>query len=165
MLDTDYSDNDNNLGDDPSINEKKNINKITNNNVEEEEDKYEANLIKELKVKGKPNKRSSSIKIYKNKKKQKKYENNSSSRNNSCVELKDIDEDNINNNSENKSKKKVNFDHPNFLEIINIESYKKYNSENMWKDPFDGVTDINSLQFPIEDDELINRKECCCIIF
>ena len=37
-----------------------------------EEDKYEANLIKELKVKGKPNKRSSSIKIYKNKKKQKK---------------------------------------------------------------------------------------------
>ena len=34
-------------------------------------------------------------------------------------------------------KKKLLFKEPNFVEIIDVESYKKFNEENTSKDPYD----------------------------
>lgn len=47
-----------------------------------------------------------------------------------------------------KKKKRVNFSR-NFVTIINVESYKKYNSENTCRDPFNQKADL----------------KCTCIIF
>ena len=41
-----------------------------------------------------------------------------------------------------KIKKKVKFLEPNFVRIIEVESYKKFNEENTSKDPFDFAKQI-----------------------
>ena len=59
-----------------------------------------------------------------------------------------------------KKSKKVRFLEPEFVKVIFVESYKKYNEENTSKDPFDDNNDL----------ENVNKKEdkekvlCSCII-
>ena len=45
-------------------------------------------------------------------------------------------------NNNTKNKKKVKFLEPNFVRIIEVESYKKFNEENTSKDPFDFAKQI-----------------------
>ena len=63
---------------------------------------------------------------------------------------------NILKKEENKKKKKVKFMEPIFVDIIEIESFKKFNEENTHKDPFTYYMDNN------EDKENVL---CSCYIF
>ena len=48
--------------------------------------------------------------------------------------------------SKNIRSKKVTFLEPNFITIIDVESYKKYNEENTCKDPFEDIEFINNMK-------------------
>ena len=79
--------------------------------------------------------------------------------------------------SKNIRGKKVSFLKPNFVTIIDVESYKKYNEENTCKDPFEDMEFSNNMNLDhikknnsrnIEDEEEIDGKErvqCTCFIF
>ena len=79
--------------------------------------------------------------------------------------------------SKNLRGKKVSFLKPNFVTIIDVESYKKYNEENTCKDPFEDMEYSNNMNLDhinknnsrnIEDDEEVDGKErvqCTCSIF
>ena len=62
-----------------------------------------------------------------------------------------------NENRKRKKKKEVKFMEPQFVEIINVESYKKFNEENTSKDPYDKD----------ENDKKENKSKlmCSCFIF
>ena len=68
------------------------------------------------------------------------------------------------------NKKKVVF-LPDFLTIIDVESYKKFNAENTCKDPFDNLELLNGtiiLKNKDRDDDEIDGKttlQCSCFIF
>ena len=78
---------------------------------------------------------------------------------NESVDLNKINklkENNINlENIEKEKEKKVKFLEPEFVQIIEIESYKKYNMENTCKDPF----------FPDDKKEEKTKFMCSCFIF
>ena len=78
---------------------------------------------------------------------------------NESVDLNKINklkEDNINlENIEKEKEKKVKFLEPGFVQIIEVESYKKYNMENTCKDPF----------FPDDKKEEKTKFMCSCFIF
>ena len=154
-------------------------------------------------------KRSNSIDLYKKQKKdkEKNYKqnkestksikstksNNSQSNNNINI-LANVNKatDNMLNNKMEKSpiknnnkQKKVTFLKHNFVTIIDVESYKKYNEENTSKDPFDdlqfvkNINNINNININIninnnninnkknekEGDENKVRLNCTCFIF
>ena len=123
-------------------------------------------------------KRSNSINLYKKRRK------NKESKNIKRISRKDLD-----NNVEKENKmatkkssknirgKKVSFLKPNFVTIIDVESYKKYNMENTCKDPFEDMEFSNNMNLDhinnkntrnIEDDGDLDGKErvqCTCCIF
>ena len=78
---------------------------------------------------------------------------------NESVDLNKINklkENNINlENIEKEKEKKVKFLEPEFVQIIEVESYKKYNMENTCKDPF----------FPDDKKEEKTKFICSCFIF
>ena len=145
-------------------------------------------------------KRSNSIKLYKRHKKEKELRNSLKKENNIDIDnnknniyegpVVDVVDEPINNNNnidkkKNKSKR-VTFVEPNFVSIIDVESYKKFNAENTCKDPFDemqymqninNVNNINNYNINIninnnkkkqeqeqEGKEKINCS-CACIVF
>jgi hypothetical protein len=115
-------------------------------------------------------KRSNSIKLYKKQQKDKQkrdFLNNES--------IKDVKNDNIvhlipENNDEKRNKstqKKVSFC-PDFVTIIDVESYKKFNEENTCKDPFDDMEFLNGkLNLNIKDEEEDGKAkvQCSCSVF
>ena len=78
---------------------------------------------------------------------------------NESVDLNKINklkENNINlENIKKEKEKKVKFLEPEFVQIIEVESYKKYNMENTCKDPF----------FPDDKKEEKTKFMCSCFIF
>ena len=78
---------------------------------------------------------------------------------NESVDLNKINklkENNINlENIVKEKEKKVKFLEPEFVQIIEVESYKKYNMENTCKDPF----------FPDDKKEEKTKFMCSCFIF
>ena len=122
-------------------------------------------------------KRSNSINLYKKRRKNK--ERNIKKR----ISRKDLDNSIENENkiakksSKNLRGKKVTFLKPNFVTIIDVESYKKYNEENTCKDPFEDIEFSNNMNLDhinknisknIEDEEEVDGKErvqCTCSIF
>ena len=102
--------------------------------------------------------RKSSISLYKNKKLQKKIE-----------KIVKETQGNLNSNIDkqqttNKGKvstKKVTFSKTNFLNIINVESYKKYNAENTCEDPFEDIKKTDKNQ---QSNDHVNVN-CTCFIF
>ena len=78
---------------------------------------------------------------------------------NESVDLNKINklkENNINlENIVKEKEKKVKFLEPEFVQIIEVESYKKYNMENTCKDPF----------FPDNKKEEKTKFMCSCFIF
>ena len=144
---------------------------IKTDNDDDNYDNYESNIIKSGTIQNKPNKRSNSIKLYKKQKQKQKQEKNQNN-NNIAVELLNVDMNNS--DTIKKNKKNVKFQYPNFVETIEVESYKKFNSENTYKDPFDGCTDINEINkvydMDDEDDDVnpirkIYQSCCRCNIF
>jgi len=144
-------------------------------------------------------KRSNSIKLYKRHKKEKELRNSIKKENNINIDnnkdniyegpVVDVVDEPINNNNIDKKKnksKRVTFVEPNFVSIIDVESYKKFNAENTCKDPFDemqymqninNVNNINNYNINIninnnkkkqeqeqEGKEKINCS-CACIVF
>ena len=117
-------------------------------------------------------KRSNSIKLYKKHKKDKDKKN--SSKKDNDIEVKDKVGDIFEISDYKKKKKnkntnkKVSFP-KDFLTIIDVESYKKYNEENTCKDPFENMEFVNG--------RLINTKKndyephlkssviCSCVFF
>ena len=68
---------------------------------------------------------------------------------------------NIVNNNNIKKNKKVGFKEPDFVEIFDVESYKKFNEENTSKDPYDYLLNNNN------NEKKEDKKEkvlCSCII-
>ena len=118
-------------------------------------------------------KRSNSIKLYK--KHQKDKEKKLSLKKESKKEVKNEDvfaaEENgtkrPNKSSKNVKQKKVVF-LPNFVTIIDVESYKKYNEENTCKDPFENMEFINGrININTNDDEPDGKARvlCSCLIY
>ena len=131
-------------------------------------------------------KRSNSIKLYKKHKKQK--EEKDQIKNDSTKSIKNNDNIYIEAEKNNKNKnikenkeikniktKKVTFLEPNFLTIIDVESYKKFNAENTCKDPFEdmdlGNNALNNINYSNnhKNDKDEDEKErvfcsCSCLI-
>ena len=118
-------------------------------------------------------KRSNSINLYKKQQKEK-HKKESSTNNNEEVKEENVNDVPIENNGTEKinklNKKKVVF-LPDFLTIIDVESYKKFNAENTCKDPFDNLELLNGtiiLKNKDRDDDEIDGKttlQCSCFIF
>ena len=105
------------------------------------------------------NEKNSSENIYNKSKRQqiKKIENDINNINNNANnKILDKTNNNENNNKDNKKKKEVKFLEPQFVEVIYVESYKKYNEENTSKDPYFG-NDNNK-------DENKTKLMCSCLI-
>jgi len=119
-------------------------------------------------------KRSDSIKLYKKHKRDRERKNSLRNNNNSNNEMSSENE-NDNKFSQKSSKnvrsKKVTFLEPNFITIIDVESYKKYNEENTCKDPFEDIEFINNMEIEhiyTNNNEIDDGKErvhCSCSIF
>lgn len=57
---------------------------------------------------------------------------------------------------------------PNFVTIIDVESYKKFNEENTCKDPFENMEIINghiNIKNNDDEDDGKARVLCSCIIY
>ena len=117
-------------------------------------------------------KRSNSIKLYKKHKKDKDKKN--SSRKENDIEIKgkagDIfDISDYKKKKKNKNtNKKVSFP-KDFLTIIDVESYKKYNEENTCKDPFENMEIVNGrlVNTKKNEDESNGKASvlCSCVFF
>ena len=125
-------------------------------------------------------KRSNSIKLYKKHKKEK--EEKDQIKNDSTKSIKNNDNIYVEAGNDNKSKnitqnkttknaknKKVTFVQPNFVTIIDVESYKKFNAENTCKDPFENMEIVNGRLVNIKknDDEPNGKAKvlCSCVFF
>ena len=115
-------------------------------------------------------KRSNSVDLYKkHKEKQLKKQKENNNDNNNKIEPM-TEEKKINKNDNNKNGKKVTFLKTNFVTIIDVESYKKFNQENTSKDPYDElVNNNNNINNNKDDNEKNdNGKEkvvCSCFIY
>ena len=118
-------------------------------------------------------KRSNSIKLYKRHQKEKQRRESSIKEPINNVKKDDLVKENPDRNGTNRTsktkKKKVNF-LPDFITIIDVESYKKFNEENTCKDPFDDPNFLNggiNLNFNDDDDEMDGkaRLQCSCSMF
>ena len=122
-------------------------------------------------------KRSNSINLYKKQRRDK--ERRTKKRVSRKDLLNDMEKENkiAIKSSKNLRNKKVSFLKPNFVTIIDIESYKKYNFENTCKDPFEDMEFINNMNLDHiyknnlknnEEEEELDGKErvqCTCSIF
>ena len=117
-------------------------------------------------------KRSNSIKLYKKHKKDKDKKN--SSKKDNDIEVKDKAGDIFEISDYKKKKKnknankKVSFP-KDFLTIIDVESYKKYNEENTCKDPFENMEFVNGrlINTQKNNDEPNGKTSvlCSCVLF
>jgi len=117
-------------------------------------------------------KRSDSIKLYKKHKRDR--ENNLRNNNDPTSNSENQNDKKLRRKStKNLMNKKVSFLEPNFITIIDVESYKKYNEENTCKDPFEDIEIVNNMKIDhiephTNDNEIDNGKEsvhCSCSIF
>ena len=79
--------------------------------------------------------------------------------------IDDINKNNNNNNHNNikgKKTKKVSFLNPEFVVIIDVESYKKFNEENTCKDPYDEYIKNNNINNNKENNK--DKVLCSCFI-
>ena len=119
-------------------------------------------------------KRIDSIKLYKKHKKDRERKNslkNNINPNNEMNSEKQNDNKFTQKISKNVRNKNVTFLEPNFITIIDVESYKKYNEENTCKDPFEDIEFINNMKIDhinTNNNEIDDGKErvhCSCSIF
>jgi hypothetical protein len=137
-------------------------------------------------------KRTNSVDLYKHKRSKNKKKTNKGDSNNNIknitLNLNDSpsNEANANNASmkpfKNGKTKKVSFLTPNFITIIDVESYKKFNEENTSKDPFEdlefikNINNINNFNINYSTNNSTNNNEkdindgkesvnCTCTIF
>ena len=123
-------------------------------------------------------KRSNSIKLYKRHQKEKEKEKRNSIKKENEKDTKEQSGDIFNisvndaNKKPNKSSKNVKQKRvvflPNFITIIDVESYKKFNEENTCKDPFENMELINGqLNIKNNDDDSDGKSRvlCSCNIF
>ncbi len=61
-----------------------------------------------------------------------------------------------------KREKKITFKEPNFVEIIDVESYKKFNEENTSKDPYDHLYNNDNNNKKKDDGK--EKVVCSCFI-
>ena len=125
-------------------------------------------------------KRRNSINLYKKNKLEKKKTNEncnlSKTNDKSSTNIqneKDIT-NKINDNSQDiqeknkKSQKKIKFKEPNFVEIIDVESYKQFNMENTSKDPYESLFNNDNNDNNNNNEKKDNGKErvicSCCIL-
>ena len=143
-----------------------NKNEIKNENKKDDEDDDFVLPVKTIK-------RSNSIKLYKKHQKDKekrlslKKENKKDAKNGDIFSLEEKGTKRPNKSSKNVNKKKVVFPQ-NFVTIIDVESYKKYNEENTCKDPFENMEIINGrININNNDDEPDGKARvlCSCIIY
>ncbi len=92
-------------------------------------------------------KRSNSIKLYKKHKKEKEEHNINNDSTKNTKNNENLFKGPANETKKNKGDtvKKVTFLEPNFLTIIDVESYKKFNAENTCKDPFEDMDFLNNI--------------------
>ena len=121
-------------------------------------------------------KRSNSIKLYKKHKKEQERRNSLKKENEKDTKDKTGDIFNVSvvngtkmpgKGSKNGKQKKVAF-LPNFVTIIDVESYKKFNEENTCKDPFENMEIINGhINIKKNDDEADGKARvlCSCVIY
>ena len=121
-------------------------------------------------------KRSNSIKLYKKHKKEQERRNSLKKENEKDTKDKTGDIFNVSvvngtkmpgKGSKNGKQKKVAF-LPNFVTIIDVESYKKFNEENTCKDPFENMEIINGhINIKNNDEEADGKARvlCSCVIY
>jgi len=121
-------------------------------------------------------KRSNSIKLYKKHKKEQERRNSLKKENEKDTKDKTGDIFNVSvvngtkmprKGYKNGKQKKVAF-LPNFVTIIDVESYKKFNEENTCKDPFENMEIINGrINIKNNDDEADGKARvlCSCVIY
>ena len=113
-------------------------------------------------------KRSNSVDLYKKRNNKKNNLEYNKSENDNYISIKHKDNENFDNK---KNIKKVTFKNPDYLTIIDVESYKKYNAENTAKDPYDEL--MNNDNDNDNDNNNNNEKKkkkkenvvCSCLIF
>ena len=119
-------------------------------------------------------KRSDSIKLAKKHKRDREIRNSLRKMNDSNNKMNSENENDkifTKKSSKNVRSKKVTFLEPNFITIIDVESYKKYNEENTCKDPFEDMEFINNMKIEhiyTNNNEIDDGKErvhCSCSIF
>ena len=92
--------------------------------------------------------RTDSLKLYKKHKKEKEEQNNDIINVNKkgIIRKESLFKKQAKPNNDNKKEnKRVTFLEPEFLTIIDVESYKKFNEENTCKDPFEDMDFLNNL--------------------
>ena len=128
--------------------------------------------------------RFDSVDLYKHKRSKKKKKTNKGDRSknmkNMTLNLSDSPSNDGNANDDstkslkNDKGKKVSFLMSNFITIIDVESYKKFNEENTYKDPFEDMEflkNINNLKHfntNKNEEDIVDGKEsvnCTCTIF
>ena len=121
-------------------------------------------------------KRSNSIKLYKRHKKEQERRNSLKKENEKDTRDKSGDIFNVaeaegakksRKSSTNLKPKKVAF-LPNYVTIIDVESYKKFNAENTCKDPFENMEIINghiNIKNNDDDEDGKTRVLCSCSIY
>ena len=143
----------------------KNNSKIKSLKNQQEKNENKKDDDNEVGIAVKTLKRSNSIKLYK-KQAREKERRESLKRESDKEILKDLS--NIEKvKKTNKPAKKVAFS-PDLVEIIDVESYKKFNEENTCKDPFDNMEFINgTISVNHNDDEEDGKAKvlCSCSIF
>ena len=143
----------------------KNNSKIKSLKNQQEKNENKKDDDNEVGIAVKTLKRSNSIKLYK-KHAREKERRESLKRESDKEILKDLS--NIEKvKKTNKPAKKVAFS-PDLVEIIDVESYKKFNEENTCKDPFDNMEFVNgTIKINHNDDEANGKAKalCTCFIF
>ena len=157
------------------------IQKKLNNSFDEDERKKEEkkeDVNDDSVVPVRSMKRMNSIKLYKKHKKEKERRITFNRSNDKDSKDKTGDLINLSNAtgtkrtskiSKNMKQKKVNF-LPNFVKVIYVESYKKFNAENTCKDPFENMEIVNghiNIKNNNDDDEADGKTKvlCSCTIY
>ena len=118
--------------------------------------------------------RSSSVDLYKRHKREKKNQDNNDliridDNSNKNKKNDNFINNNINTNKKNSNLKnekkirKVSFQEPNFVTIIDVESYKKYNEANTYKDPYDDLLKNNNNNGKKDNEN--EKVVCSCFVF
>ena len=173
-LDNQITDKDDSKANNNKINPKPNNKSPQKNEIKKEQKKNddEDDLVLPVKTL----KRSNSIKLYKKHKKEQERRNSLKKENEKDTKDKTGDIFNVSvvngtkmpgKGSKNGKQKKVAF-LPNFVTIIDVESYKKFNEENTCKDPFENMEIINGhINIKNNDDEADGKARvlCSCVIY
>ena len=143
----------------------KNNSKIKSLKNQQEKNENKKDDDNEVGIAVKTLKRSNSIKLYKKHAREKERRESLKKESDKQI-LQDIS--NIERvKKTNKPAKKVAFS-PDLVEIIDVESYKKFNEENTCKDPFDNMEFVNgTIKINHNDDEANGKAKalCTCFIF